>query len=268
MKIVHRISFHASPGDRARLRSIGLSSLDLREVTPDFVSFEIVESDPRWPLVYEWIDSRSPTDFVQTRFAKAEIAAARWLAVTPDWHFGYPQPEAKFGYLGATYDLTNFCQECGTGLQQKSPFRLLKEPRWGNRSILQLNWVFDEYFVRPEVATDLVETFGLRTERVLRLDEEKLDDITQLVVDEIVPVDVAGLPSTLCPSCGIRKFLPVTQGPFPRLLVAPTRDVVKSQQYFGSGAVAFRQVIASQNLANAIRSKGVRGASFVPLDGG
>ena len=37
------------------------------------------------------------------------------------------------------------------GAKQVSPFRMKESPNWGRRSILQMNWLFDEYFVKPEV---------------------------------------------------------------------------------------------------------------------
>jgi hypothetical protein len=105
----------------------------------------------KWPqlqvLLRKWGHSEG---HVTTEFSKEEIDSARWIEVGA-WHHGYPQPEDDFGYLRATYDLSEWCDACGIGLKQKASFQMKGEPRWGRRAILQLNWVFDELFVTPEV---------------------------------------------------------------------------------------------------------------------
>jgi hypothetical protein len=113
---------------------------------------DIDEASDAWPAVRDWLTRHRAVDFVTTKFSSSEIAEAAWLELQPEWHHGYPQPnEGEFGYRRATYDSSDWCDECWMGLKQNAPFQMKGEPKWGRRGILQLNWVFDEYFVTPEV---------------------------------------------------------------------------------------------------------------------
>lgn len=267
MKVVHRLGIHPTQEDLDELRASGFPLERLREVAPNFVVVEVSESDPWWPSLCTWIDDRFPDHFVETKFSESEIRAAKWLATTSDWHDGYPQPEEDRGYLSETYDLTDFCWSCGIGLRQKAPFRLVRQPRWGRHAIVQLNWVFDEYFVKPEAHTQVFEPLGIQTRDVLDVQGQRLKGVAQLVVDELVSLDTAELPFSVCSSCGRPKFLPVARGLMPRMRSAPVTRIVKSEEWFGSGASAFREVILSQLVIGSIRSHRVRGASFIPLAG-
>lgn len=90
MQIVHHFGLSASEADQRQLAAFGI------RVHTGTAWFEVVETDPSWPAVQRW-----------AKFSTSEIAAASWLALTSEWHHGYPQPEDDFGYLQATYDLTD-----------------------------------------------------------------------------------------------------------------------------------------------------------------
>jgi len=260
MQIVHHVALSADEVEMRELEGLGV------KVQDGFFAFEVTESDPRWGEFRTWIARRRPSDFVYTRFSKGEIAAARWLGLEPDWHHGYPQPnELEFGYLEATYDLTEYCRQCGAGLRQKAPFQMRGEPRWGRRSILQLNWVFDEFFVTPEVWQAVFEPRGIASRTVTNRRGIELRTVVQLVVAEEVGLQTDGLAQETCGACGRIKYLPVTRGPLPPLTSEPTGHMGKTRELFGSGASAFREVLVSQALRRDLRSGGVRGASFTPV---
>jgi len=54
-------------------------------------------------------------------------------------------------YVHTTYGTSYYCDRCGIGGKQRTPFRFRAEPKPTPQSLLQLNWVFDELFVRPPV---------------------------------------------------------------------------------------------------------------------
>ena len=64
------------------------------------------------------------------------------------------------------------------------------EPRWGRRSVLQLNWVFDEYSATPEVWNAVFRPIGVESMPVLGRRGKVLTTVVQMVIDERVPVDV------------------------------------------------------------------------------
>lgn len=263
MQILHRVSISSTPQIRRELAAIGVLVGE-----SGFVTFEIDESDRVWPELEGWIAKRKAVDVVTTKFSKKELAEARWLELTPDWHHGYPQPnELDFGYREATYDLTNYCERCGIGMEQKAPFQMKSEPKWGKRSILQLNWIFDEYFVTPEVWGKVFKPHGIECRPVMNTKSAELKTVVQLVSHEEVGIVTDGLPAeeTACSKCGRMKYLPVTRGPFPALTSEPSAAMVKTKAYFGSGASAHKGVLISQAVARTFMGNKVRGASLRPV---
>ena len=129
MKVITRFSFAAKDGrSRSELAALGLRLDDKRLIT----TFEIDESDPRWPSVVEWSSRSGRPGISRTEFTSSEIATARWLALLASWHHGYPQPgEDHFGYREVTYDLSDWCPACGTGMRQVAPFQMTGEPVLG-----------------------------------------------------------------------------------------------------------------------------------------
>lgn len=261
MQIIHRISIASSPSIQAELASMGIL-ID----SSGLVSFEINEAYQSWPALQCWILKRKPIDLVKTKFSKKEILSANWLQVVPDWHHGYPQPnEDVFGYREATYDLVKYCNKCGIELKQNAPFQMKTEPRWGRNNILQLNWVFDEYFVTPELWASVFEPAGISSRPVLNMKGKVLESVVQLVISEEINVSLDGLVKETCEVCGSAKYLPVTKGMFPSLMGEPIGHAVKTKEYFGSGASAHKCVLISQDIANALFSKNVRGVSLRPV---
>jgi hypothetical protein len=229
-------------------------------------TFELDESHDSWPKVQHWIVARQAADMARTEFSKQEIAEADWLELTPDWHHGYPQPdEGHFGYLRATYDLSGYCAKCGSGLRQKAPFQMKGEPKWGRRSIMQLNWVFDEYFVTPELWKAVFEPRGIERRPVSDKKGNTLQTVVQLVVAKEVSVATDGLEMEGRSKCTCTKYRPVKRGYFPALTSAPTAQMVKTREYFGSGFSANKAVLVSQELARALTARNARGASFMPV---
>jgi hypothetical protein len=231
-----------------------------------FVAFDVDEDHPNWSKLRLLLARWKVSDFVSTEFTKNEIEAATWVDLVPDWHHGYPQPdEPKFGYLRATYDLSEWCDTCGIGMKQKAPFQMKGEPKWGRRAILQLNWVFDEYFVTPEIWSSVFKPRGIACRPVTNTKGAELKTVVQLVVEEEVGIVTEGLTPERCATCGRVKYLPVTRGFFPALTTKPTGAIVKTREYFGSGAAAHKRVLVSQELARALVAAKVRGASFWPV---
>ena len=266
MQIMHRIGLTASEGDRREIDRLGIKLPPQGNVSPSFVFFDASESDESWPAVRAWIEHRHPSDFVSTKFAMQEVAGARWLALVPEWHHGYPQPNAdNDGYLNVSYDLTDMCSVCRIGKRQKAPFRMSGEPRWGRRGILQLNWVFDEYFATPEVWATVFAPHDIGSRPVLNGRAVELKTVVQLVVGERVELQTRGLESERCPSCGRVRYHPIVRGPVPPLLTVPSGQMARTYEWFGGGGRSFNQVLVSQALARAVQAANVKGVAFEPV---
>ena len=268
MKILHRIAFVASEADRRDIDRLGVKLQPTGKVPAGFISFDASESDPNWPAVHDWIEQRGlGVHWVRTVFSTREVDEACWLNLQPDWHHGYPQPEGGFAYTRTTYDPQDYCRLCGVGGRQRGPFAMSGEPAWGTRGILQLNWVFDEYFVIPEVAATVFGPYGIGTRPVTNRRGAELRTVLQLDIHERVSLRIEGLPSETCGECGRLKFEPVTRGPFPALASEPSGHMARTNELFGTGSEAHNEVIVSQALGRAMRNAGVKGASFRPVIG-
>ena len=241
-----------------------------RKMGAGLVTFEITESHPSWPYLKSLIVQWDAVDIVWTEFSDSELKKAHYLRMQPGWHHGYPQPEDDFGYLNLSYDLTSYCSSCGIGAHQINPFRMKGEPRWGKRHILQLNWIYDEFFVLPQVWERVFRPFGISYIPVLHhRTGKKLNTVVQLDIKLIASskLQLANHPYEICKVCKRKKYLPFVKGKFPSFTGAlPDAHAVKTQEYFGSGAEAFREIVISSALFHEITAHKIKGAKFEPLE--
>lgn len=231
------------------------------------VSFDVEEGDASWPQVKELIDQWNPADFVRTEFSDRECSAAPFLQMFAGQR-GYPQPEGDFGYLNLTYDLTDYCSTCGIGATQVAPFRMKGEPKWGKKNVLQMNWVYDEFFVQPSIWEEVFRPLG--TDRLAVLDHRsgsELQSVVQLKIGVVAKSELLlddAYPTETCTACRRKKFLPISRGFFPAFVNDPSFQIGRTQELFGSGASAWNAAIISQTAYKAIRTHKVVGFGFHP----
>ncbi|MFO0828698.1 MAG: hypothetical protein U0572_11205 [Phycisphaerales bacterium] len=280
---IDRLGLHYDRGDPNNVLQLAISVLN------------VTEDQPEWPEVERLVAKYcSGPHSVSTLFTKAELDTARWLQLSALGHHGYPQPEEDFGYQEVTYDLTEYCPTCGIGGAQKAPFRLRAEFKPSRSQILQLNWVFDEFFLRDEARE------GLRSAAITGIDYlapvlhksgRQSERVAQMVVKTKLPLAInpVGLQPVTCKPqneewqemqrlrisepeklshCGRVKYHRAHKGPyrFDGGAFAGAPDVVKSHEWFGSGASAHRLVIVSQRFRQAVVTSKWRGVSFEPIE--
>jgi len=268
MRIVHRIGLHSTYAQRKELEAFGIKIkvANLAANGSALLAFDVDEDHSRWSELVQLFRSWSVSDTVRTEFTRSEIEQANWLNLLPNWHHGYPQPEAGSAYRAATYDLTDYCEACGSGLKQKAPFMVKSEPKWRLNGILQLTWIFDEYFVKPEVWEHIFKPRGIECRTVFDTSGNELTTIVQLVLDIESTVMTEGLQFAKCEICGRHKYTPFARGYFPAFATEPTSaHVMKTTQYFGSGHSAYKQILISNELSQCLRENKVLGASVRPL---
>ncbi|HEY6726435.1 MAG TPA: hypothetical protein VI197_20505 [Polyangiaceae bacterium] len=269
MKIIHRIGFRATDAQRRELEALGVkvpAGIAMPGGGNAFVAFDVTEGHSNWiqirTLLQRWDISGGA---VRTKFSNAEIAAASWLELGA-WHHGYPQPnEGVFGYRQATYDLTDWCEQCSVGMTQRASFQMKGEPTWGRNSMLQLVWVYDEIFVKPELWTSVFKPHGIGCRVVMNTKGAELKTVVQVLIEEEVGIVTDGLPFEECMRCRRAKYLPITRGAFPSLTSGPSQAIVKTKEYFGSGGQANKRVLVSRDLARALAAGNVRGAELRPV---
>jgi hypothetical protein len=262
MKIIHRVSASANEAHFNELQQAGIEP---NIIGGDLHSFDIDEGHISWPIVEKLIRDWKAVDVPRTEFSAGELKKAALLQMGPSWHHGYPQPDEAFGYVELTYDTTQYCATCGIGAFQKAPFRMSREPRWGMRKTLQLNWVFDEFFVTPQAFETVFKPFGIENLPVFHHKNGLvLATVLQLVVPRKTdsPIATVGLPTEQCATCRRTKFTPVTRGRFPYVSIPKGVHIAKTKEYFGSGGSAWQAIIISAELYAAITTQKLRGADF------
>lgn len=259
MKILHRISFDSKASDKLELTRLGV---EFEMVGVDGVVFVIDESSRAWPHVAARLSEWNALDIPTTRFSRKELQKANYVRMGPAWHCGYPQPEDRYEF--ETYDNCSTCSLCKIGRRQRSPFRMLREPKWGTRSILQLNWVFDEFFVTPSAWQIVFEPFGIKCIPVLRHNNgQPLETVVQLDICENVTSHINpnnAFEKETCCKCGQIRLLGVSVGYFPFVELPENVAAAKTLDYFGS--TSWQEIIISATLFEAIVESGLKGAAF------
>jgi len=258
MDIEHRITLAASRGLARRLGKLGIEAVE------GFNTIVMMASDPRWPALKAVQSELGLLDIASAVFDDKEIAAAETVAFYATAHRGYPEPSDTAGYLDATYDLSAYCAHCGVGKKQKAAFRFKTEPTWKRRSVVQLNWVFDEFFVSPSTWEKAFKPLGVGRLPVLNTrGTTEFSNVVQLDISRRVDVDITGLPFEDCLVCSRRKFQPVADNFMPRPLDSEA-PVFKSSQEFGSGALASRICFSSRSGRLALEEAALTGLNFLP----
>jgi hypothetical protein len=263
MQIIHRISQHVDAAKQLQLHCLGI------DVECGLAAFEVKESARSWPALARLIAKWDSLDIVRTEFESDELQGANYLVTRAAWHYGYPQPDADFGYLRHTYNLDNYCSACGTGYVLADSFLMRREPKWGAKHILQLNWVFDEFFTTPSVWRSAFAPFGIGCLPVRSsANGADLQTVVQLDLHNVSQVSLRMDPAATfedCAVCRRRKYEPHVRGYFPPLVDPAAAPVMKSVEYFGSGGSASNAIVISQALYQAIRRNKLRGVRFVPV---
>lgn len=302
MKINHRIT---ARHDNPFWSEIDRLGIDYEHGDPNNVLgfaisvLNVTEDQPQWPEIERLVAKCDLGHHLVTNiFTKAEMNLGEWFILSARGHHGYPQPEDDFSYIEATYDISNYCRHCGIGGKQNNPFRLRTEPKARHSQFVQLNWVFDEFFVRCEAREGLLAS-GLTgidfVPAILHTKSLQYTEVEQLrVLSQLPPaLDSSGLQTVTCkehneewesikrrfpkyqdaslnenPFCGRVKYHLMHRGQmrFERTAFHDVPDVVKSHEWFGSGANAFQLVLVSQRFRQVVEKAKWRGVEFEPVE--
>lgn len=266
MKIIHHFGLNISQEKDAQAFAAAGIKLDRGPANlpgSRIASFEIAEDHPSWSEAQHLAEKFKITDFVRTEFSDLELGSAQVLCMIATGNKSFPEPSENRGYLDATYDLSEYCVRCGTGLRQVRPFQigLTSNP---NRTILQLNWIFDEFFVDQEVWAAVFEPFDIKTWPVLSSKTgEILDSIVQLRISQRSHMRLVIEKLTICSDCGRSKF-PIEFRRFAPSPVDIPAPIFKSIECFGPDANSINRVFVSSSVFKEIRRARLRGVSFYP----
>ena len=214
-----------------------------------------------------------------------------WYRFYTAGHFGYPQPEDS--YKQVTYDTSIYCDRCGIGGIQNNPFRFRTAPK-KTKHFLKLNWVFDEIFISPEVkgVFEQEKIEGLSyLHPVINKTGENIENLYQIKVDTILAkgVFLNSLNTVTCKEDNEESHIKIGGGPlryppdypfcgrvkynypkeknitFNKQIFESIPDIVKSNEFFGSGGQAYRLILVSQKIYNIVKSNKWRGVLLEPI---
>jgi hypothetical protein len=294
MEIFHRIwaDVKRNPQFRAAIDRLQFPYQYTDDIVGKHIYFEISEKHPLWPQIRELAaryDAFRPRD-IRVQYSREDIAGAAWLSIGATRFRGYPQPEADYHYQ--VYDPNGYCDRCEIRTSQRAPFRFRSEPK-GRDSFLQLNWVFDEFFVRPEVR-ELFDGAGVSGVDygpcIHHSSGRRLESLNQLLVLTVLPPGLVTteLNTVTCqpnneegpaksygsrlrysddyPYCGRVKYhWPLLGQTYAAEIFGDAPDIVKSHEWFGSGGSASREVLVSQKVCRLIMDNKLRGLSLAPV---
>jgi hypothetical protein len=262
MKIVHHVFLRVESEDqRVAFMEAGVS------LKGAFAGFDVAEDDPRWKSISSLVKKYEASDSAMQRYTAAEERAAQFVGMIVPSQHGYPEPADDGGYLAATFDLADHCKFCGIGRKQKAPFRMLKSPALAT-AVLQLNWIYDEFFVSPGVWKAVFEPAGIGCRpAVLNRTGAEIGSVVQLEIPQVVDLKVEGLAYKECPRCGRKRYCnTILRQGWPQ----PTNTdaaIFKSSQYFGDGALAFQLVLVSNLMYGKITAAALKNVRFIPCGG-
>ncbi len=247
-----------------------LSALD-EEGRPKSWTAEICENDPRWPELKPYIEGR--LNFIGTRFSDEERLSAEWCILRGS---GIVRPNAPIGgYWNRSY-YEGFCRVCGSGWTQVTPFTLSKEPKPGRNAFVSFGSAF-ELFATSQVLERL-ESEGIHgvgvwpiwygkeghaSNRVKQLRVESLAD--PAIADDLVEHEHYRW--TDCIGCGRRWHIFYNRGMLPlrRSGLRTGVDFQMTNEWFGSGRAARREILVSNRVVRLILENQWKGADLSPV---
>jgi hypothetical protein len=263
MEICHRIGInsHKDAAFFEAVKDLGLQyeSLDLPGKASSLILFDITESSPHWSSIFELIEKYGASDHFDTIFDDEEIRNADWLRLVSVFEQGYPQPESNWPIKQQSYK--EVCQKCGI-YSQNDCLRIKKEPHLGKKSFVSPIWV-GEIFCTSEVITcfQAIPTQGFESWDVKI---HKTNQPSAFVHQLYIPNTAApGLlvdnefKRVVCQVCGTVKYYPHMKGKMliQRKALQQDYDFIKTHEWFGSGLIAYREILISNRIARLILDK-------------
>lgn len=242
--------------DIIRREELSALNCDISRQPSSSVRFSVARTHPSFDAILDLVRSWEGTTLREwKRFDHSDYRAASWLRMTAGWSNGYPQPEATFREI--VWDQTIQCPKCRVPKRQIAPYQIKGEPRWGKHSVMGLHGVFSEMFTRPELFTEVFEPLGFTTRPVLnKKGTQELETVVQLVLEEpTVPVRTEGLETEVCPACGVVKYNHPQGDYYPKIARETDAEIVRTEQYFGSGGAADQLFYVSNRVYRELTEK-------------
>lgn len=241
-------------------------------------TIDVFTSNPHWPWISNYVQKHNKLCLSDMIFTKQELLDAQWMYARSIWRFGYPEPSSDFSYQNITYSQRDYCENCGSGLVQKAPFRIKKAPNWNRRHFFSLFWIEDELFISDTAKDALMNAgiTGISFQKVHKKNgKDTLDGVNQLMIDSILNEGLIEngtyiKHTTLCPSCNRKKlvFNCCEKLAFNKDIFLGANDIVKTHELFGDlPKLSARMILINQRTYRALVDQNLdRTLSFYPIE--
>jgi len=277
MKIRHRISYYKEDIGVKFRKFLIENNAKIIDEGSNLCIAHVFENEQNKKELYELLGKEDLFSYIEMFYSKREMEQAEWFFIHPKFRWEYPQPEDNSMYRSVTYDNSDFCNVCGSGLKQIGEFRIKKSPDWGTRNFLKINWIEDEIFI-SDYAKRLIEKSDLNGFNIANVLNSKslsnFENIFQLQVNNFLEIpcianmEQAAKEINKCKKCGVKKYILLGREyichreAFDNLSV----DIVKSKEVFGAGHICSRDIFISKKFRKLILQNSMeRGIEFHPV---
>lgn len=276
MEIWHKVTFNFNKSSKKEVRKV-VEDPDIQKKTLQspgggglLVFVDIAESNPKWPEVSNLINSFGAADIQETFFSDEEIRNAEWLRMICVFEQGYPQPKNPWPFKQTDRDIQ--CPKCAI-YNQIASMHIAKEPYLGKKSFLTTIWTH-EIFCTSEVFQGLEEIHAKGYESwdvILHKSRQISEKVRQLYVPSIAsPGFMAeeNLGRVTCSECGTTKYYAHMRGimKIKKEAIIPDVDFMLTNEWFGSGYIAWREILVSNRVARLILDNGWQGLRLKVVD--
>ncbi len=260
MKISHRFFLEVDSRLQAFLKVYGIG------VKEGLSSVIVPEMHKHFNEIRDEIQKHHPVTTYTTSFEKRDLESAKYLAIYPKKHIGYPQPEDPCQVMRQVYG-SDYCCVCGGKNKQLFPYRIKMSTLRDNPKIFQLNWTFDTFFSATRVFEEVFRPFGIECYPIVNHENgANISSHVQLVIPTVNSnFQYSCDDLDQCETCKRYRRRPHTRGFLPLLSHNSTFDMFKPQTVFGSGSSSNQMVVVSQRLRQSIIACGVNSLSYYPL---
>lgn len=245
-------------------------------VVGDCVSLRIYDDDFYFNQIVELFKEISISPTVTCEYSKEDLSEAEYLRIWLRRYSGYPQPEAidiKNSYINYTFDITNFCTKCGSGLVQKDSFYLKKSFNIEKIRFGGVYWVYDTFFITKELQDLFVkEKFtGIEFVPVKNIKTKQIvDNIVQLKINSIFPAklqyDVEKVID--CKQCKQKRdVMKMDSEVFaPKNVIKDlNKDFYLSQEFHGDGFLCCKSVLISNRVYKFFNDNKIKNICAEPI---
>ena len=225
----------------------------------DCISLRVYDDNLYFNQIVKLFKKISVSPTVTCEYSKKELSEAKYLSIWLKRYSGYPQPEAigvKDSYFNYTFDITNFCTNCGSGLVQKDSFYLKKSFNIEKIRFGGVYWEYDTFFITKELQDLFVKEKFTGIEFVLVKNiktKQIVDNIVQLKINAVFPAKLKYEVEKVidCKQCGLKRDVIKMDSELftpKEALKDLDKDFYLSQEFHGDGLLCCRSVLISKRV--------------------